>query len=291
MNTDCYFYIGDSHKICQDYAFNSKLNSAQGTELHIAVVADGCSSSRHTDFGARILSLAFVRTILSYYDLLFRNEDDETDRKKTIIPVLERILIKEAASIASNQGLALTCLDATLLAVFSDGNMVYIMAWGDGFIQLQSPENETINEHIAISNESGAPYYLSYLLDEDRQKQYKKQYAWPNNLTIEQTGVSNFLLTEHQAEINQHISYYRELKLTDLPTAIISVFSDGLDTVIDQQQNHVASDLILNELTAFKNTHGEFVHRRMGRFLKRLKQKNWSYYDDIAMASLYTEIR
>ena len=52
MNADAYFTIGKEHVqkdpfVCQDYA------AVVGPGR--VVLSDGCSSSRHTDFGARLL--------------------------------------------------------------------------------------------------------------------------------------------------------------------------------------------------------------------------------------------
>lgn len=52
MNSDCYFEIGHSHTICQDYALTGKINDV----LSYAIISDGCSSSPLVDVGARLLA-------------------------------------------------------------------------------------------------------------------------------------------------------------------------------------------------------------------------------------------
>ncbi len=52
MNTDCFYSIGHSHKVCEDYALSGTI----GDTLAYAVVCDGCSSSKQVDVGARLLA-------------------------------------------------------------------------------------------------------------------------------------------------------------------------------------------------------------------------------------------
>ena len=282
INTDSHFYIGNSHKQSQDYSFHTAMKTTGGEQLHFSVIADGCSGSKHTDFGGRILSLSFVRTVYTYYDLLFSSTSEETERRFKVIPVLERILIKDAAESARALGLNTACLDATLLAVFTDHRQSYIMAWGDGYIQLKGSKNNVkICENIEIEIKGSAPFYLSYLLNKERGNTYRSQYNWPNEISRKHFGENNYL-RPNEIQKCEHISFYKEID-----EQIISVFSDGLNTVLDTEQNSITSQKVLEELTAFKNTHGEFVHRRMSRFLKQINKRGWSYFDDISMASLY----
>src|SRR3989344_1803041 len=62
FSTDHYFHIGSAHyrngKPCQDYA----LSGVYGP-VACAVVSDGCSTGRHTDVGARVLTLSTLQAI------------------------------------------------------------------------------------------------------------------------------------------------------------------------------------------------------------------------------------
>ena len=51
---DAHFVMGRGHSVCQDYA----LATARS-----AVVCDGCSSSRASDVGARVIALAAIREL------------------------------------------------------------------------------------------------------------------------------------------------------------------------------------------------------------------------------------
>ncbi len=70
MNSDWFLRTGSTHKMCEDYALtNDRFNPGNPTApgpiigTPFAILADGCSSSPHTDFGARLLS-ASVRHIV-----------------------------------------------------------------------------------------------------------------------------------------------------------------------------------------------------------------------------------
>ena len=63
MNEDCYFEIGHSHTICEDYALTGKINE----NLSYAIVCDGCSASDTVDLGARILAHTAREYLISYY--------------------------------------------------------------------------------------------------------------------------------------------------------------------------------------------------------------------------------
>ena len=54
MNTDCAFYIGTTHEVCQDYALTGEYSVA---------IADGCSGSVLSDFGSRVLSVTAMNKI------------------------------------------------------------------------------------------------------------------------------------------------------------------------------------------------------------------------------------
>src|SRR5215203_2249321 len=56
MNTDCFFNIGATHSVCQDYVVASPY----------LILSDGCSSSPDTDIGARLLVKAAERVCGKY---------------------------------------------------------------------------------------------------------------------------------------------------------------------------------------------------------------------------------
>ena len=61
MHADSFFAIGSTHKINQDYAWGGMPNThwseySMSAPRAIAIVSDGCSSSKDTDFGSRLLA-------------------------------------------------------------------------------------------------------------------------------------------------------------------------------------------------------------------------------------------
>ena len=63
MNADCYYEIGYSHTVCEDYALAGKINN----DISFAIVCDGCSASPHVDVGARILTYAALSQLKRIY--------------------------------------------------------------------------------------------------------------------------------------------------------------------------------------------------------------------------------
>jgi len=253
MNTDHYFAIGKSHKVCQDYAYSGK-NSAGN---HVVVVSDGCSASPDTDFGARFL----VRSAVIC-----------GAQTKLGTPNYEEVLIRSAIWCASqaHTGLRLLpqCLDATILYLEVIDDEVVIVTAGDGIIFAIDHNNEL--EYWNIEYPSGAPFYPSYLLDEKRYDRYIVEHG---DKSLIQYGSESTKL-EHEGMF--HLSTFRKDNYK-----FIGVASDGVLTC-DMPMKET-----IKQLTAFKNTKGDFVKRRMRRFLKDCAKNNIDPTDDISMAVVH----
>jgi len=255
MNTDNYFAMGKSHMICEDYAY-SGLNSAGN---YVAVVSDGCSASSDTDFGSRFLVRSSVIC---------------GAQTKHNIYNYEEALIRSSIWCASQayKGLRLSseCLDATLLYLEVMNEYVSIVTAGDGVIFAINKNDEL--EYWNIEYPSGAPFYPSYLLDEKRYDKY-----------VEECGVSSNIqyFSVKNERTWQHDGMFHTMSFDKKDYKFVGVASDGVltcDMPIEQT---------LIQLTSFKNTKGDFVKRRMRRFLKDCVKNNTYPTDDISMAVAY----
>jgi len=288
MNTDCAFYIGTTHEVCQDYALSNN-NSI--------VISDGCSGSKHSDIGARVLNITAINKIKELDSLFY------FDEKECIL--LARPTIKMLN--ISNE-----CLDATLLVAkfyeFNDDEGKKIqtlesMCYGDGAIVIKTKDGDiTIIDSIYTDS---YPYYINYMYD--KTGRYENWIRNHNNhkvnvSTIKPDGsiIKNEEFIQQTRIKNIGLLHYRENKTWVELVGIedieyIAIMSDGIHsfykTIITETSKYNKSIPyleVLKELLTFKNFSGKFVQRRINKFRKNCAKKNWANNDDLSLAVIYT---
>lgn len=269
MQLDSFFIIGKSHKVCEDYALcNSASHNFFG-------VSDGCSSSKDTDFGSRILLKSFEQNTSFMFD------------RKYIEAIWAR-----AVNITDTLKMPVTCLDATINIGYNtqvEGvDAIQVICIGDGFIVAQMNDNSF--ELIEIEYDQNAPYYLSYVFDTDRKKQYMAQNQ-KKKVTIKEYNENLELTDEYPSTTDENIKVDEFSKLW-FPTSVyksVSLFSDGLKTFIphDQTKQKIPLAKIVKELISFPIINGEFVKRRCMKFIKTYPEH--AFYDDVSMATCINE--
>lgn len=265
MNSDCYFAMGKSHIVCQDYAFAGV--NANGNQ--VAVVSDGCSSSPDTDFGARYLVRSSVicgANLKDIYDL----------------EMYSNLILRNSIWYASQFGVGLQLspsnLDATLLYVEADDEEVKVVVSGDGVVFAKNKLHGTL-EIWVISYPSGAPLYPNYLLDNERMERYKIEYGMRKSVTKRTLGEPR-LWSESLTE-DEGPCFFLMLPRPDYE--FVGVSSDGVHTF------DLPLDDVMEQLTKFKNHTGVFVKRRMRAFLKQCQKDGIRPTDDVSMAVIYLE--
>lgn len=138
MNFDSFYMQGSTHQVCQDYAYHG---------LDYAVLADGCSSVKNTDIGARLLCHYF-------------RECDTT---------AEAFVYAKANAIAL--GLNENCISATFGYIQDDYNNVRVELWGDGVVVAIDKNNDINIFHIDYKNFPYYPYYETDILANLRYKE------------------------------------------------------------------------------------------------------------------------
>lgn len=270
MNTDSAFVIGKKHEVCQDYSL---------TEIEDGIakawVSDGCSSSLHSDVGARILILSAKRMLYQCY-----NMDMGSDFNK----IGSAIMFKAHQAVYSL--LPTESLDATLLSLLSDGKKVFLSSFGDGvfFVQWESG-NQTI---IDIEYENNYPDYLSYRLDEQRQKKYDEiwipSFVKIINTKEESTNIVPLVPREG-------FGLTLDVKKQEDRIVFVASLSDGIKSFYrktDSGHNEpIPFQDVLKQLLCFKLFSGRFVQRRLNRFLKDVGQQGLEHYDDLSLAVIY----
>lgn len=254
---DASFAIGYRHRVCEDYAV-----AGQGPGGAFAIVSDGCSSSPQSDYGARLLTAAAARELAL-----------GALSTATVLAAAERA--------AAAVGLSSTALDATLLCAYRANDAVHVLASGDGIVA--AVDDWGTLSAWSIRHPSGAPAYLAYLLDGERRAAYLRDH--------------------HQREVHElfggHPARVVKSSLLDapyvwrmtLPAArfpIVAVLSDGAESFRDSA-GPLPLARVLARLLDFKVVRGEFVERRVRRFLTReCRELGWRHDDDLAVAAIAT---
>lgn len=273
MNTDSAFAMGKRHEVCQDYA-----QAEAGDGWACAFVSDGCSSSRDSDVGSRLMVLSAKQALRAMLDTGW---DPETAHPDDI----GLIAISGSMLAARMLELPSEALDATLLSLVSDGSRVSMSAYGDGALALVCRSGR--REHIDIEFSSGYPDYLSYRIDPDRRAKYDK---------LDQGGVARITILgggaptiEDHRGLESHKAFTEKASCKDLVLAV--AMSDGVRSFYRRTGNGANEPVplgdVLAELLEFKLLTGRFVQRRLNRFLKDAAARGWEHHDDIAVAAIH----
>lgn len=271
--SDSYYEIGNSHVVCQDYARSGKFDIAV-KEYHYAIVSDGCSSSKDTDVGSRLISLSVLKSLrATYHEELIRDSQDSYITKSFYQRFKNRMEYEIKQQQYSIMGLR-EMFDATLLVVVSDGVTVDVLIYGDGLFSVNYKDKS--RDIYSIEYESNAPYYLSYkALSEERNDNYIKEFGKYNKIL--RFGDKDYVLG-----FNEETSFTFEVSKIES----ISIMSDGVHT-FTKDRNRINIDTVVNEFTNFKNITGEFVNRRMLAYKRDCIKNNVKHEDDISIATLY----
>lgn len=274
MHSDSFFYKGKTHNICEDYALGGTAQvildaDCSIQQIPIAIVSDGCSSSKDTDLGSRIIS----KVAADNASLLIA-EDLESFGSAVIF---------HARRIILDAGWDLNCLDATLLITASTEEYTDIFVAGDGVVMLvHDKDNYTIHD---ITYPSGAPRYLNYWHDPERAKGYAEKFGelrvvYSHHFNKDVVSVSN----------NTSTSPFWNTRISNSDFESVILMSDGVHSF--QQLTSGESKLykpvpmieVVKELTSFKSMSGEFVTRKLKRFAKTTM---WENMDDVSVSAIH----
>lgn len=263
---DTWFSIGDSHEVNQDYAL-----SGTNPVPHL-IVADGCSSSAHTDVGARLLSWA-ASGCLADQEIIRDPGSYAVHRAQFALNTLQLPLEAEENGAAS-QG---SMLDATLLMVYVIEDYVHIKVYGDGIVAMGRCDGDTSVLQVEYSH--NAPLYLSYLLDPLRASQWQRQSLNEYKLLQQQgMGISRVSIEKDKA---LSLCYPKN------SLAWVLLATDGLASFINSSNNKPLDvQSVVKSLTNFKNINGAFLKRRVKRQLGDWAKQNVVNDDDLGMACM-----
>lgn len=290
MNIDCYFARGKTHLVCQDYALAMKVPvpgaSEPVPEVPFVVLSDGCSSSPHTDLGARLLCLNALRFL--EYGWTGEWEQEEVIDRTMWASVVNAVPVHRVKGPPLDSP---SCLDATLLMAAPHEYSIRVVVAGDGVVCARRRDSQVIDTY-RISFNGNAPGYPSYQLSTTRFQTY---LAGHGLRTVEHfVGRELAEALEEQMECNGYEAF-ETIWTHDFPQEeydLVVLFSDGVESFQREEipGRFVPVDMfdVLDHLLALKNFKGQFAVRRMRRFLSKFCQKNkWHHNDDLAMAAIY----
>ena len=267
LKVDHSFHIGAQHrrhgKPNQDYALSGVLENG----LTYGIVSDGCSSGGHTDIGARLMALALKQAVAQ------GPLTSLVERTRAYLEGMRRSLGLETKDL----------LATSLLALANEQQFVQMLILGDGVLVERSIYG-TLYAHKFEWSEN-TPFYLAYNDSEraqflDRQPALTREFwsirgpdDWQHHRTTEE---SDFMA------MRSGVEWMYEPPHGPWDLASIGIFSDGV-----QQVEDVPWQTVIWELMNFKSTGGQFVTRRMNRFLETASKHGRSPLDDIAMAAIH----
>ncbi len=272
MNTghDNIFVMGDGHKICDDYAWSGMI---QG-RFPCAIISDGCSQSKFTDIGSRILVMGMISTLN-----LLKLEKNTPEENYHLI---NHLLGETISGVRESMGLPINSLDATILMALKLDDGLFTFTYGDGCMIIRNHTTDSIAP-FRVDYPFNAPYYFNYTLNDDMKMSYLEKFK------DETVNLDGHIATVEE-HVNDHRSRYDWFPCLDDGHYTVTVMSDGVDTFFEGDINLSPSE-VWKDITAFKNFKGEYVKRKVGMFLHRHAKKNIKHYDDIAVASIRFELK
>jgi len=280
MNTDCAFYIGTTHDICQDYALAGQKSIA---------VSDGCSGSPRSDIGSRVLTITAMNKMKELDSLT------NFDEKECIL--LARPAIKML-------NIPNECLDATLLTATAYETGAMALCYGDGVIAVKIKDGNLIIIDCAYSD--SYPFYINYLYDQtgrysDWIQNHNKRDVAQTVLSPEGEWISTESLHNDVGRIEDSLGLIRssdnrtiieivsrdEIEYIALMSDGVHSFYETITTGTSKCNKSLPYINVVQELLSFKNFNTSFVQRRMNKFRKNCAKKNWGNADDVSLAVIY----
>jgi len=253
---DCFFTIGKTHQVCEDYAVQGD------TPMPFLIVCDGCSASPNSDVGARILSLSAKK-------LLEEHADNPPE-----YPLFGQQLIEKAQGVVEKMALSVNVLDSTVIAGFLHEAMIRVYVYGDGCLMFKNQAGELGCLEIGFTH--NAPFYLTYWLAPERQDDYARYNEKP------------LFIADGRQQYSELLPYNTPL-VFDFPLEqfqTVAIASDGASSCYNASTGtRVPLQDIAEQLLAFKNFEGEFVKRRSKRALEQMARQGVFPADDLSVGA------
>ena len=306
FSTDSYIEIGNSHNICEDYALNGIIDG----KVPYIIVSDGCSSSKMTDFGSRIIAHSCRKMLITSYtngvmkELIDKNTGHDfqtylaTTIKHTAMETLERF------------NLCYDVCDATLLYAIVFNDRIYVFGHGDGNVIIKFKNFDKIRWDN-LKYMSNAPFYLSYEMDILRKQGYMDTFGEQyfdvlinvitdahQNISIPQDPLNNYS-TAH-GNYKPTTPYWYRVDAEGIQSITLS--SDGMESFSHSHKRLCETPApskeeieglkpinIMRRMVEYKNFNGEFVKRRMKRMKQEVEKIQGEHFDDVSCATIWID--
>jgi hypothetical protein len=270
MNTDHAFIIGDTHRICQDYALSGTVENGA-----YAIISDGCSDAEDSDVGARLIAMAARETLFLAPGMSYKEFGDATLSSvwKSKLPFF---MLNTAA------------LNATLLVAWVKENRVKAYIYGDGVLCHRRPDVEK-KFHIEFKNDEGKSYppYLAYWLQSQEKRDEYLKVAGKKKITessIYRGGSGCIGGGQSIKEVAPLEPFIYEAGV--VPGDVISLSSDGINSFRQANGDSILWHQMADEMFGFKLKTGQFVNRRLLALQRQCEKDQTTHYDDISVASI-----
>lgn len=261
FTADSHYAIGKSHLYCEDYALQGQRPAP------FLIVSDGCSSSPHSDTGARLVAQA----ARGYLQGHLRQRQDVPDYRAMGLSVALK-----AQAAARAIGIPESALDATLVTAFAFGDSLRVHAYGDGLVVTRDLDGAWRSIRIGFS--LNAPYYPSYLTQRTRHAKYAKWFVGQEKRVTDSAGQYSGVSDCQEPS---------QFSFDAARVALLAIASDGLDSFLDHGcRSAVPMEQVIPELLTLKNPADGFVKRRMGRALRTYAKRGIWPTDDLALGVL-----
>lgn len=268
--TDGLFRIGSTHKVCQDYIHHGQ------DFLPFAVVSDGCSGSKNSDIGSRILAHSFEQVM-------------KLIGKDNIINYPAKSLAARVQSYAysniANLGIDESSLHATLLFAVANQEQgkLRVTMIGDGFLAYKLKSQDA--PHIIKSDFShDYPVYPGYFNNSELMHEFERV-----NTEVGQNVTHEWLQGKSpEGYIPNKCKYIFNLILPLEEIEWVMLTSDGIGTFVDEAFPNAAlntEETVLPYFSGIKARQGEFVTRRINKMLTKELTGN-IHEDDISVAGI-----
>jgi hypothetical protein len=260
---DTTFTIGRTHSVCEDYVIG-------GTDpIPHMILCDGCSTSRNTDVGARILAHSMKLVIDYLYSVPYPYAGYYLEKKQMVI--------RQANQVVDSINLNKDCLDATLITAVCIGNKVCVYMYGDGVILYRRKSDPDKIKYFKVDFYGNMPYYASYLLSDNNHKKYER---------VVKEGCDGMAITIESDEGIETRMWDSEMFFEfDLDeTSLVAINSDGITQLTDiNAGERLSVSKVAEEFLAFKNINGGFVKRRVKRALEDYGKSKIYPADDVSL--------
>jgi hypothetical protein len=167
-------------------------------------------------------------------------------------------------------------LDATLLVAAVNGKHLLVEMYGDG-VMVHRKKDGIVSVHIQLS--SGAPDYLSYHLDPQREQAY---------LALEDNKKIIIIHENDQESVRDDYGPFNPF-IYDTTVAegdVIAVISDGINSFRKMNNDPIPWTDLIDEFTGYKTFEGEFVLRRIAAFKRKCLKEGITHSDDISVGAI-----